>query len=106
MSNRKRIGWTLQSAQPSTIAIGINRIVGLEERETPNVSNRERNGWTLIKQEYMFFKQDYTYHVFNRSNGIVFYNRENYLLFLRKIRDHILPYANILSYCLMPIIFI
>ena len=50
----------------------------------------------------MFFKQDCTYHVFNRSNGIVFYNRENYLLFLRKIRDHILPYANILSYCLMP----
>jgi len=50
----------------------------------------------------MFFKQDCTYHVFNRSNGTVFHNRENYLLFLKKIRDHILPNANILSYCLMP----
>jgi len=50
----------------------------------------------------MYFKQDCTYHIFNRSNEIVFYNRENYLFFLRKIREHILPYANILSFCLMP----
>ncbi|NDP21908.1 MAG: transposase [Paludibacter sp.] len=50
----------------------------------------------------MFFKEDCTYHIFNRSNEIVFYNRENYLFFLRKIREYVLPYANILSYCLMP----
>jgi len=50
----------------------------------------------------MYYKQDCTYHIFNRSNEIVFYNRENYLFFLKKMREHILPYANILSYCLMP----
>jgi len=50
----------------------------------------------------MNFKEDCTYHVYNRSNEILFYNRDNYLFFLRKIRDHLLPYADVLSYCLMP----
>ena len=50
----------------------------------------------------MFFIQDCTYHVYNRSNVNIFHNRENYLFFLKKIREHILPYADILSYCLMP----
>ena len=50
----------------------------------------------------MNFKEDCTYHVYNRSNEVLFYNRDNYLFFLRKIRDHILPYADVLSYCLMP----
>jgi len=50
----------------------------------------------------MNFKEDCAYHIYNRSNEILFYNRDNYLFFLRKIRDHILPYADVLSYCLMP----
>ena len=50
----------------------------------------------------MNFKENCTYHVYNRSNEMLFYNRENYLFFLRKIRNHILPYADVLSYCLMP----
>jgi len=50
----------------------------------------------------MNYKEDCTYHIYNRSNEIVFYNRENYLFFIRKIRKHVLPYANILAYCLMP----
>jgi putative transposase len=50
----------------------------------------------------MFFEQDGTYHIFNRSNETVFYNRENYIFFLKKIKEHILPCAHILSYCLMP----
>ena len=50
----------------------------------------------------MNFKEDCTYHVYNRSNEVLFYNRDNYLFFLRKIRDHLLPYADVLSYCLMP----
>ena len=33
---------------------------------------------------------------------LFFYNRENYIFFLGKIREHILPYADVLSYCLMP----
>ena len=50
----------------------------------------------------MFFIKDCSYHIYNRSNEIVFHNRENYLFFLRKIREHILPYCDILAYCLMP----
>ena len=50
----------------------------------------------------MNFKEDCTYHIYNRSNELLFYNRDNYLFFLRKIRNHILPYSDILAYCLMP----
>ncbi|MEI8084722.1 MAG: hypothetical protein WCG93_00770 [Paludibacter sp.] len=50
----------------------------------------------------MYFTKDCTYHVYNRSNGLLFHNRENYIFFLKKIRIHILPFADILSYCLMP----
>ncbi|MCF6185668.1 MAG: hypothetical protein L3J56_13800, partial [Bacteroidales bacterium] len=32
----------------------------------------------------------------------IFFNRENYLYFLRKIKTHITPYADILAWCLMP----
>ncbi len=50
----------------------------------------------------MNFQEDYTYHIYNRSNEQVFYTKENYLYFIKKIRIHILPYADILAYCLMP----
>lgn len=44
------------------------------------------------------------YHVFNRGNNsqTVFFDRENYLFFLEKLRNHILPHADILAWCLMP----
>ena len=32
----------------------------------------------------------------------IFFNRENYLFFLEKIKTHITPYADILAWCLMP----
>ena len=50
----------------------------------------------------MYFEENYTYHIYNRSNEIVFRNKSNYLFFLKKLRIHILPYADILAYCLMP----
>ena len=50
----------------------------------------------------MYFKEGCTYHVYNRSNETLFYNRENYIFFIRKIRDHILPFADVLAYCIMP----
>ena len=50
----------------------------------------------------MYFEEGCTYHVYNRSNEILFRSRENYLFFLRKIRELVLPYAHVLSYCLMP----
>ncbi|MFC0877263.1 transposase [Saccharicrinis sp. FJH2] len=52
----------------------------------------------------MYFEKGHLYHVFNQGNNKqqIFFNSENYNYFLRKIRNYILPYADVLAYCLMP----
>jgi putative transposase len=50
----------------------------------------------------MHFEPDALYHIYNRSNETVFYNRENYLFFLGKIKIKIAPFCKILSWVLMP----
>jgi len=50
----------------------------------------------------MHFLNDYTYHVYNRSNEVLFYTDDNYKYFLQKIEKYILPYADILAWCLLP----
>jgi putative transposase len=52
----------------------------------------------------MDFKTGHFYHIYNRGNNSqkVFFNRENYLFFLRKVKKHISPFASIISWCLMP----
>ena len=52
----------------------------------------------------MHFEANRIYHIYNRGNNRqkIFFNRENYLHFLRKIRDKIKPHCEILAYCLMP----
>ncbi len=52
----------------------------------------------------MHFEPGGIYHIYNQGNNrqAIFFNRENYLFFIRKIRIHILPFADILSWCLMP----
>lgn len=52
----------------------------------------------------MYFERGEYYHVYNRGNNRqqIFFNKENYLFFLRKIRVQILPYSEIIAYCLMP----
>lgn len=49
-------------------------------------------------------EQDSLYHVFNRGNNkqSIFFKRKNYLFFLKKVRSHMLPFVEILSYSLMP----
>lgn len=44
------------------------------------------------------------YHFYNQGNNQqpIFFNRENYLFFLQKVRKHILPHCKVLCYCLMP----
>ena len=44
------------------------------------------------------------YHVYNRGNNkqLIFFNDNNYLYFLQKIREQLLPVADILAWCLMP----
>ncbi|MEM7575357.1 MAG: transposase [Bacteroidota bacterium] len=52
----------------------------------------------------MLLESDVVYHVFNQGNNRqrIFYTAENYLFFIQKMRVHLLPYADLLSYCLMP----
>ncbi|MCF6241472.1 MAG: bifunctional UDP-N-acetylmuramoyl-tripeptide:D-alanyl-D-alanine ligase/alanine racemase [Bacteroidales bacterium] len=52
----------------------------------------------------MQFEKGYIYHIYNHGNNYrkIFYNKDNYLYFLKKIRQFILPYADILAWCLMP----
>jgi putative transposase len=44
------------------------------------------------------------YHVYNRGNNgeRLFYSPSNYGFFIEKIRYHIIPYADIMAWCLMP----
>jgi REP element-mobilizing transposase RayT len=55
-------------------------------------------------KEVMEFYQNELYHIYNRGNNRrrIFYNEDNYIYFLKKVRKFILPYCEILSYCLMP----
>lgn len=52
----------------------------------------------------MQFSSNEIYHIFNRGNNSqrIFFNRENYLFFLKKIKTYISSYADILAWCLMP----
>ena len=52
----------------------------------------------------MEFSKGELFHIYNRGNNRdkVFYSRRNYLFFLEKINTYILPYADILAWCLMP----
>jgi len=52
----------------------------------------------------MYFEKGYIYHIYNQGNNRqkIFFKDENYFFFLKKIKTHILPYAEILAWCLMP----
>lgn len=52
----------------------------------------------------MIFEKDTLYHIYNQGNNKkrIFFNRDNYELFIHKIKYYILPYSDILAWCLMP----
>lgn len=52
----------------------------------------------------MEFEIGQYYHIFNRgsSSRKIFYKRENYLFFLRKMKEYLGPYVSFISWCLMP----
>ena len=52
----------------------------------------------------MRFEAETLYHVYNRGNDglTLFYTPEDYRLFLRKMRQYVLPHSQLLAYCLMP----
>jgi putative transposase len=52
----------------------------------------------------MNFQKNGIYHIYNQGNNrqLIFFKPENYLFFLSKIREFVMPYCDILCYCLMP----
>ena len=44
------------------------------------------------------------YHVYNRGNNgeNIFYKKENYPYFLRKLDQYLSPYLDVFAYCLLP----
>jgi len=50
----------------------------------------------------MNFEENKPFHVYNRSNNIVFKTRDNYIYFLNKFRKYIIPFADVIAWCLMP----
>ena len=52
----------------------------------------------------MHFIPDEIYHVYNRGNNkrLIFFNDNNYIFFLKKIRNEWKKYCEVLCYCLMP----
>ncbi len=52
----------------------------------------------------MNFETGHIYHIYNQGNNrqVIFFNRKNYLFFIEKIKIYVLPYTDILAWCLMP----
>jgi putative transposase len=52
----------------------------------------------------MYFQDKEIYHIYNRGNNKqrIFFNNNNYLHFLQKIRNEWKPFCEILCWCLMP----
>ena len=52
----------------------------------------------------MHFEPREFYHVYNRGNNRqpIFFNERNYLFFLKKVKKQLLPFSEIIAYCLMP----
>lgn len=52
----------------------------------------------------MDLERGHIYHLYNQGNnhGKIFFRKENYHYFLKKIEQHICPFADLLAWCLMP----
>lgn len=52
----------------------------------------------------MHFDPLEAYHLYNRGNNkqLIFFNRDNYIFFLKKVRAEWTSYCDVLAYCLMP----
>jgi putative transposase len=52
----------------------------------------------------MEFEKGQLFHIYNRGNNRerIFFSRENYMFFLKKVKTYIQPYCDIVAWCLMP----
>ena len=52
----------------------------------------------------MKYQANQLYHIYNQGNNKepIFFTDDNYYYFLEKMKKHLLPYVDLLCYCLMP----
>ncbi|MEG4851052.1 transposase [Microcoleus sp. B5-D4] len=58
-----------------------------------------------MPRRQIIFQAGNYYHVYNRGNNrqLIFFERENYIDFLRQLRNHLIIHGvDIIAYCLMP----
>ncbi len=58
----------------------------------------------MPRRAIKFYAGEY-YHIYNRGNNLqsIFFERENYLFFLRRVREYLIPNdVVVVAYCLMP----
>jgi len=57
----------------------------------------------MPRREITFQPGEY-YHLYNRgvNRERIFFEPENYLFFLSRLREHLLPVLEVVAYCLMP----
>lgn len=50
------------------------------------------------------FVENNYYHIYNRGSNRaqIFFDEENYLFFLKRWREYVYPYVDVIAYCLMP----
>ena len=79
-------------------------IAGRKVSDTLKVSDTWFYTWSFSYLHIMYFQPDTIYHIYNRGNQqqTIFFNRNNYIYFLEKVRKYIVPCSNILCWCLMP----
>lgn len=52
----------------------------------------------------MILEKKILYHIYNQGNNRqkIFFSRDNYLYFLEKVNKLLLPYVDVIAWCLMP----
>ncbi len=52
----------------------------------------------------MVVQRDQLYHIYNQGNNreLIFKENDDYLEFLQRVKKNVIPYCQVVSYCLMP----
>lgn len=57
----------------------------------------------MPRRETQFFNDCY-YHIYNRgvNQSDIFFDKRNYYFFQQKVKQYLLPFSDVVAYCLMP----
>lgn len=102
---------TSEGSKPSEVSVDENKKAADETMHRVSISPisntanlySESNKRTMPRRTPPLTPNQY-YHLYNRGNdrGCIFFEEENYLFFLRKVRQYLSPVIDIVAYCLMP----